>query len=185
MKILAINGSPNVNSVNGTLLDVAAKQLGDAAVVDRVNLATLGAPLYSTDIEKATGAPEPIRALAARIEAADAVIIGSPEHNGLPTATLKNAIDWLSRVEPGKKWLEKPLVLLSTSPGAGGGATQLGTLAGLAPWWGADLVASVSIGSFFDAVDADERVLTKSEDVDRLSAALASLIERSNARLAS
>jgi chromate reductase len=185
MNILAINGSPNLASVHGTLLDVVAKRLGDSAVVDRVNLSTLGAPLYSTDIEKASGAPDVVKALAARIHASQAVIIASPEHNGLPTAALKNAIDWLSRVEPGTKWLAKPLLLVSTSPGPNGGATNLGTLASLATWWGADVVDTVSIGRFFDAVDSENLVLTDEESIERLDSALVELIAAGSARLAS
>jgi len=59
----------------------------------------------------------------------DVIMIASPEYNGSLAAVLKNVIDWASRSEEknssrdafkGKKFL-----LLSASPGAGGGARGL------------------------------------------------------------
>ena len=77
------------------------------------------------------------------------------------------------------------VVLLSTSPGANGGATALKAVSSLVGWWGADLVDAISIGSFFEAVDADNLVLTREEEVVKVNAALQALIERSDVRLAS
>ena len=55
-------------------------------------------PLYNGDVEAATGVPDSVKALAAKIAEADGLYIASPEYNYSITGVLKNLIDWLSRV---------------------------------------------------------------------------------------
>ena len=77
-------------------------------------------PLYNFDIQS-TGFPAPVQALADAIRAADGVIFNSPEYNfGIP-APLKNAIDWVSRLQ-NQPFAGKPVALQSASPGPVGGA---------------------------------------------------------------
>lgn len=78
-------------------------------------------PLYSADLQSASGFPAAVDTLADAIRAADGVIIVTPEYNfGIPGA-LKNAIDWLSRL-PKQPFAGKPVALESASPGPVGGA---------------------------------------------------------------
>jgi chromate reductase, NAD(P)H dehydrogenase (quinone) len=78
-------------------------------------------PLYNADIQNSTGFPAPVQELAGAIRAADGVIINTPEYNfGVPGA-LKNAIDWVSRVQ-NQPFMGKPVALQSASPGPVGGA---------------------------------------------------------------
>jgi NAD(P)H-dependent FMN reductase len=82
-------------------------------------------PLYDGDVEGEHGLPANARAFKDLVRKHDAVAIASPEYNGSFSAVLKNTIDWISRPEPGEAHLAalrgKTAVLLSTSPGAGGG----------------------------------------------------------------
>ncbi|MEN0059103.1 MAG: NADPH-dependent FMN reductase [Bdellovibrio sp.] len=79
-------------------------------------------PVFDGDIE-AQGIPEDVRKLGQKIMEADAVLISSPEYNGSIPGPFKNAIDWLSRLDPVP--LEKKIIgLVGASPG------QLGAVRG-------------------------------------------------------
>jgi chromate reductase, NAD(P)H dehydrogenase (quinone) len=78
-------------------------------------------PLYNADVQNSTGIPAPAQKLADAIRAADGVIINTPEYNfGVPGG-LKNAIDWVSRVQ-NQPFAGKPIALQTASPGPVGGA---------------------------------------------------------------
>lgn len=77
-------------------------------------------PIYDGDIE-AEGLPEKVIALGEAIRPADALVIVTPEYNYSVPGGLKNAIDWASRLKP-QPLKGKPLLILSASPGAFGGA---------------------------------------------------------------
>ena len=68
-------------------------------------------------------------------------------------AVFKNLIDWVSRLGDHLNPMfasNKPVLLLSTSPGPNGGATNIQTLTQLMPWWGADVRGSYSLSSFYE-----------------------------------
>jgi len=77
-------------------------------------------PHYNADIQ-AEGFPPKVNELAAAIMAADGVAIVSPEYNYSIPGFLKNALDWLSRVQP-VPFAGKPVLIQSASPGIFGGA---------------------------------------------------------------
>lgn len=77
-------------------------------------------PLFSVDLEKESGIPAAAVRLYEKMVSSDLLIISLAEHNGSYTAAFKNAFDWVSRHVT--KCLEnKPMFLLSTSPGQRGG----------------------------------------------------------------
>jgi NAD(P)H-dependent FMN reductase len=86
-------------------------------------------PLYDGDLEVESGMPAPAKALKELARASNGFVFASPEYNGSYPAILKNAIDWISRPEPGERHLEvfagKPAAILSASPGPGGGRRVL------------------------------------------------------------
>jgi chromate reductase len=78
-------------------------------------------PHYNADIQNSSGFPAAVNTLADAIRTADGVIIVTPEYNfGIPGA-LKNAIDWVSRLQ-NQPFAGKPVALQSASPGPVGGA---------------------------------------------------------------
>jgi len=78
-------------------------------------------PLYNADSQNSSGFPAPVQKLADAIRAADGVIFNTPEYNfGIPGG-LKNALDWVSRVQ-NQPFIGKPVALQSASPGPVGGA---------------------------------------------------------------
>jgi chromate reductase len=78
-------------------------------------------PHYNADIQNSTGFPAPVNTLADAIRAADGVIFCTPEYNFSIPGALKNAIDWVSRLQ-NQPFAGKPVALQSASPGPLGGA---------------------------------------------------------------
>lgn len=114
--LLGISGSMRKASTNTKLVREAARLFGDCTYVE----ADLQMPLYDGDLETAEGVPEAAQALARQIAEADAVVISTPEYNKAPPGVLKNALDWVSRVE-GKPWADKPVAVMSAAAGRAGG----------------------------------------------------------------
>ncbi len=78
-------------------------------------------PLYNADIQNSTGFPAAVNTLADAVRAADGVIFCTPEYNFTIPGGLKNAIDWVSRLQ-NQPFAGKPVALQSASPGPVGGA---------------------------------------------------------------
>lgn len=102
MKLIAISGALRKASTNTgltrALIDVAPTHV-------KIDLATLhGIPLYDGDVESASGKPQAVKDLDARIRAADGIIFATPEYNFSVPGVLKNATDWLSRGGSPVKW---------------------------------------------------------------------------------
>lgn len=108
-------------SFNRKLIRVAADVArGKGADVDLADFRDFDMPLYDGDVEASSGLPEGGLELKRRAEAADALLLSTPEYNHSTPGTLKNAIDWLSRVKP-SPLAGKAALLLSASPSPFGG----------------------------------------------------------------
>lgn len=94
IRVLGFSGSLRKGSYNAGLLRAAAGLLPEGMTLETFDLAPV--PLFNEDILTA-GAPEPVREFKARIAAADALLIATPEYNYSIPGVLKNAIDWASR----------------------------------------------------------------------------------------
>ncbi len=114
MKIIAISGALRKSSTNTGLLRALA-DLAPKSV--EIEIATLhGIPLYDGDLETAQGKPETVKALDARIRAADGVIVATPEYNFSVPGVLKNATDWLSRGGSPLKWKRTGIIGAADGP---------------------------------------------------------------------
>jgi NAD(P)H-dependent FMN reductase len=125
MKLLAFAASLRRDSLNRKLINVAvplARELG--AEVDLAEFREFEMPIYDGDVQAASGLAPGALALKARIEAADGMLIASPEYNYSVNGPLKNAIDWVSRARP-MPFRGKSALLLATSNGAFGGVRGL------------------------------------------------------------
>ncbi len=114
--LLGISGSLRKEATNRKLIRAAR----DAFVPDTYVEADLNLPLYDGDVEEAEGIPASVQTLADQIAAADAVVISTPEYNKSISGSLKNALDWVSRVD-GKPWAGKPVAIMSATAGRAGG----------------------------------------------------------------
>ena len=115
-RLLGLSGSLRADATNSKLLREAARLFSDADYIQ----ADINFPLYDGDHEAANGIPAAVQQAADQIAAADAVIISTPEYNKGPSGALKNALDWISRVE-GNPWNGKPLAIMSAAAGRAGG----------------------------------------------------------------
>lgn len=105
--LLGISGALRRGSLNTKILHEAAR-LSDA----RLRVADMRLPLYDGDLEAADGIALQALMLAGQIEAADAVLIASPECSLSFSGVLKNALDWVARIE-GNPWQDKPVGVVS------------------------------------------------------------------------
>src|SRR5439155_23545899 len=75
----------------------------------------LDIPLYNEDVHE-RGFPEAVAQFRARIRAADALLIVTPEYNYSVPGVLKNAIDWAS-CPPEQPFQDKPIAIMGASTG--------------------------------------------------------------------
>jgi NAD(P)H-dependent FMN reductase len=173
MKLLAFAASSNTKSINKLLASYAAS-LVENADVEVLDINDYEMPLFSQDKEAILGQPDEAKAFYKIIGEADAIIISFAEHNGSYTAAYKNLFDWTSRINQ-KLFQNKPMVLLSTSPGPGGAATVLNAAVTSAPYFDGNVKASLSIPSFFDNFDMETQKVTSQAILNKLNEAVASL----------
>lgn len=123
-----------------------------------MDLRSFAHPLFSVDEEETSGVPPAAKDFLALIDAHDALVISLAEHNGSYSAAFKNLYDWASR-ERYEVWGGKAMILLSTSPGARGGATVLAAAEATFPRMGADLKGTFSLPSFGDNFSQENGIL--------------------------
>jgi chromate reductase, NAD(P)H dehydrogenase (quinone) len=112
MKVLGISGSLRARSLNSALLRTAARIAPPGMQVSV--LRGLGElPLFNPDLE--ADVPAAVAVLRREVDAADALLIASPEYARGVSGTIKNALDWLVSHEA---FVGKPVALLNASPRA-------------------------------------------------------------------
>lgn len=116
MTLIGLCGSLRADSSNRKLMFEAARLFAPANFTE----ADLRFPLLDEDLQAAEGIPPAVQAVADGIAAADAVLVVTPEYNKGISGVLKNALDWISRVE-GNPWRDKPVALMSCAAGRAGG----------------------------------------------------------------
>ncbi|SHH30598.1 NADPH-dependent FMN reductase [Ferrimonas marina] len=175
MKLLAFAASNSRHSINQALVRHAASLLGEGVELELLDLNDYELPIFSVDREAQLGQPP---ALAQRffdkIGQADALLISFAEHNASYTAAFKNLFDWASRIDMAV-YQNKPMVMLATSPGKGGGRNVLAAATGSAPYFGGKVVAQLSVPRFHEVFDLERGVLTDPELATALGEAMAAL----------
>lgn len=116
--IAVLVGSLSKQSINRQLANALVKLAGDRADCRLVRLDDL--PVYNRDVD-GHYPPNFVR-LKTDIEAADAVLFVTSEHNRSIPAVLKNAIDIASRPWGTNSFAGKPAAVIGTSSGAIGTA---------------------------------------------------------------
>lgn len=163
MKLLAFGASNSRNSLNKALArhaaDLFKAEVASNTEITFLDLNEFEMPIYSIDRETEGGIPEHARAFYAAIGAADALIISFAEHNGTYTVAFKNILDWMTRIDR-RVYQDKPLLILSTSPGQGGGASVMKTALTGAPHFGANVIGNLSVKSFHEAFDGEAGALS-------------------------
>lgn len=118
IKILGIAGSLRKGSFNKSALKAAQGLVPAGATLDILELPDL--PGFNQDDEKSP--PAAVIDMKAKIRAADAILLVTPEYNYSIPGVLKNAIDWASRPYGDSAWKGKPVAIMGASVGALGTA---------------------------------------------------------------
>lgn len=146
--IVTLGGSSSRKSINKRLAEYAGSLVQNAEVIN-LDLNDYQIPMYSLDEENERGFSSDLKKLDQQLAAADGIILSLAEHNGAYTAAFKNAFDWLSRIES-KTWRNKPMLLLSTSPGPRGGQSVMEMALDRFPRHDGKIVFSLPFPSFYD-----------------------------------
>lgn len=118
--VITICGSLRARSYNAALARTLPKLAPTGMhITESPRIDTI--PHYNHDIQESKGFPAEVTAFADAIRNADGVIIVSPEYNWTIPGTLKNAIDWVSRMKE-QPFKEKPVLLQSASIALLGGS---------------------------------------------------------------
>ncbi len=118
IRILGFVGSLRKGSYNTALMQAALEVVPENVEIEVFDIA--GIPLFNQDSEN--NPPPMVKAFKAKIRAADAILIASPEYNYSIPGVLKNAMDSASRPHGDNVFEGKPVAVMSASIGRLGGA---------------------------------------------------------------
>lgn len=111
LKLISIVGTNSKRSTNRQLLQYMQKHFADKAEIELVEIKDI--PVFNKPADKLL--PAEILEIAAKIEEADGVIIGTPEYDHSIPAVLMSALAWLSYgIYP---LLNKPIMITGASYG--------------------------------------------------------------------
>jgi chromate reductase len=113
IRVTALCGSLRKASYNAAALRVAIDVAPQGMTITPAEIGDL--PLYNDDI-KQQGFPAPVQRLGKAILEADALLIVTPEYNFSIPGVLKNAIDWVSRMQP-QPFDGKPVAIMGAAMG--------------------------------------------------------------------
>ncbi|MGJ8547341.1 MAG: NADPH-dependent FMN reductase [Sulfitobacter sp.] len=173
-KIVAFAGSNSTQSINKRLVAHAADVLNDSVSggvdTDLLDLNDYEMPIYSPE-RQAAGIPPQAQAFFHKIGNADALLISLAEYNGSYATAFKNIFDWCSRIDMAM-FQKKPVLVMATSPGPGGGQHVHSAAMGAFPFYGADVVAGFQFGPFGEHFDVETGCLTSEDKVAELQTAV-------------
>ncbi|MEV5241111.1 NADPH-dependent FMN reductase [Streptomyces cinnamoneus] len=116
INLLALCGSLREGSLNSAVAHAAAGLCRPPAVMT-VHGGLDGLPFFNPDVE-ISAPPAVVQDFRARLAAADAVLVASPEYARGTSGVLKNALEW---VVGSGELVDKPVAVVTASPSAAGG----------------------------------------------------------------
>ena len=156
MKILAFAGSTSSTSINRELVKFVLKDFQNEEI-NLIDLNNFTMPVFSVDLEK-KGFPDEAHHFLKVIEECDVIICSLAEHNRSYSAAFKNVFDWSSRINV-KVFQNKPMLLMSTSPGGYGGGNVMNTAKTFFPQFAADIKDTFSLPKFYENFDLESGVI--------------------------
>lgn len=183
LKILVIPGSLRTGSLNARLAATAAHELAQAGVdVTRISLGDFPLPIYDGDLQTKSGVPKHAINLKRMIGAHHGVLVVTPEYNSSVPPLVKNAIDWVTRVQDahetrGQVFRERVFAIAAASESRLGGTRALAALRLILSACRATVIPNQLALSFAgDAYDDMDR-LKHPADIEALQALVRQLIE--------
>jgi chromate reductase len=181
MHILGISGSLRQASLNTAALRACATLLPDGVTFSLADLSEV--PLYNEEL-RVQGLPQSVQQLREQINAADAIIIATPEYNYSFPGVLKNAIDWASR-PPDQPFDGKPIALMGATPGGLGTSRAQYQLRQVFIYLNSQLLnrPEVMISAASSKFDADGKLIDEptAENLRKLLAALCGIARQRKA----
>lgn len=156
MKILAFAGSNSSTSINRELVKFVLKSFPEHDI-NLLDLNDYLMDIFSVDIEK-KGFPEQAQRFLKNIEESDVIICSLAENNRSYSAAFKNIFDWASRINV-KVFQDKPMFLMTTSPGGYGGGNVMAEASKFFPQFGADIKETFSLPKFYENFDLENGVI--------------------------
>lgn len=156
MKILAFAGSTSSTSINRELVKFVLKDFQDEEI-NLIDLNDFTMPVFSVDLEK-KGFPDEAHHFLKVIDECDVIICSLAEHNRSYSSAFKNVFDWSSRINV-KVFQNKPMLLMSTSPGGYGGGNVMNTAKTFFPQFAADIKETFSLPKFYENFDMESGVI--------------------------
>jgi NAD(P)H-dependent FMN reductase len=142
MSALVLTGSARSDSFTRRLGTAIVEQTPGAELAPRLT----DLPFFDQDLEG--DAPAAVQRLRSQAEAADVLVVVTPEYNGTIPGLLGNAVDWLSRPYDGTPAVlrGKPVLAVAATPGGVGGVRALVALRTVLGNAGAELLeATLSV----------------------------------------
>jgi chromate reductase len=162
VRVLVFHASMRKASLNGKLAAMAARAVEKiGGVADLAAISDFDSPSYDGDVEASQGVPSGALDLCNRLKGVDAFIVSSPEYNASMPGSLKNVIDWASRVRP-QPFNGKQGLLMSASPSMAGGNRGLWSLRVPFEHLGARMYPDMfSLAQAHEAFGADGRLVNE------------------------
>lgn len=183
VKILVIPGSLRTGSHNARLAAAAASEFAQAGVdVTRLSLADFPLPIYDGDLQMKSGVPKNAVNLKRMMASHHGVLLVTPEYNSSVPPLLKNAIDWVTRVQDahesrGQVFREHPFAIAAASEGRLGGTRALVALRLILSACHAVVIPNQLALSFADQAYDDTDRLKNPADIAALRALVRQLID--------
>src|ERR1700758_2975722 len=183
LKILVIPGSLRTGSLNAKLAAVAAHHFAQAgAEVTRLSLADFPLPIYDGDLQTRSGVPKNAVDLKRMIGSHHGVLIVTPEYNASVPPLLKNAIDWVSRVQDahesrGQVFRGRAFALAGASHSRLGGARAIAALRLILSACHALVIPNQLALAFADEAYDDRERLKHPPDIEAMAAMVRQLID--------
>jgi NAD(P)H-dependent FMN reductase len=183
LKILVIPGSLRTGSHNARLAAAAAYQFAQAgAEVTRISLSDFPLPIYDGDLQTRSGVPKHAINLKRMMSAHHGVLIVTPEYNSSVPPLVKNAIDWVSRVQDTHEtryqvFRGRPFAIAAASENRLGGVRCLAALRLILSACQATVIPNQLALSFAGEAYDDMDRLKHPADIEALGALVRQLID--------
>ena len=165
MKILAFAGSISSDSINKKLIEWTASHFTEDEV-EILDLNNYEMPFFSSDRENEIGYHPLALKFAEKIDDTDLIIMSLAEYNSAYTAAFKNIFDWVSRIKDRKHFGDKPIFLLSTAPGPGGGKNVSEVFMKRAPFSGANVITNFILPKFKETFEEGRGIIDEEKKTE-------------------
>ena len=154
----------------------------EGAEITRISLLDFPLPIYDGDLQAKSGVPKHAVNLKRMMAAHHGVLIVTPEYNSSVPALLKNAIDWVSRVQDahetrGQVFRDRVFAIASASGNRLGGARALAALRLILSACHATVIPNQLALPFAEQAYDDMDRLKHTADADALKALARQLID--------